>query len=261
MARNTLTKSNTLKKLLPTLLLVTPPGLASAASATGPGFTIAPYGWLAGLDGTIGVPGEDTGPSPIERIDFEVSDDMETVGFMFYGEWRGERWMAFFDSVWANVSQDAKAKLGRLFPASDVSAEIDGNIYEAALGYRLADWAQSSLTLYGGARYYDIEAIGKAKGGLLPAKFESSTTRKWTDGVAGGIWRYAFDDRWHGALKADYGIGESNTSWQAQASVGYAFSWGSIGGGWRHMALDYDSSVYRVDLDLRGPFLGAAFHF
>ena len=87
------------------------PALADTPGAV-PGFTLAPYGWLAGLDGTIGVPGDDfaPGPNPLDRVDFSVSDELETVGFMFYGEWRGERWMAFFDSVWANVSQDADAK-------------------------------------------------------------------------------------------------------------------------------------------------------
>ena len=46
------------------------------------------------------------------------------------------------------------------------SAEIDGNIYQLALGYRLVDWESASLTLYGGARYYDIEVLADAKGGI-----------------------------------------------------------------------------------------------
>ncbi len=237
------------------------PGLRAADTNDWGVFTIAPYGWLAGLDGTVGVPAEDTGPSFGNRIDFDVSDDLEAVGFMFYGEWRRERWMAFFDSVWANVSQDADVKLARGLPSSDTTAEVDGNIYELALGYRVLDQGRSSFTAYGGARYYDIEALAKATGGILPGKIESSATRKWTDGVIGGIWRYDFDGKWHGALQADYGVGESNTSWQGMARLGYAYSWGSIEGGWRHLALDYDSNVYRVDLALRGPFLGVAVQF
>jgi hypothetical protein len=239
--------------------------IQAAAPGSEPGFTLAPYGWLAGLDGTIGVPGNDFDPGDgsgiLDRVDFSVSEDLHTVGFMFYGEWRGERWMAFFDSVWANVSQEADIKLGRLLPASDSSAEIDANIYQLALGYRLADWEQSSLTVYGGARYYDIQASADLKGGILPMKIESSATRKWTDAVFGGRWRYRFGDRWHGWLQADYGVGDSNTTWQAFATLGYSFSWGSIETGWRYLALDYDSKVYRVDLAVSGPFLGAAIHF
>lgn len=238
------------------------PALADTPGAV-PGFTLAPYGWLAGLDGTIGVPGNDfaPGPNPLDRVDFSVSDELETVGFMFYGEWRGERWMAFFDSVWANVSQDADAKLASFLPASQTSAEIDGNIYQLALGYRLLDWESTSLTLYGGARYYDIEVLADAKGGILPGKIESSTTRKWTDAVFGGLYRLRLTENWHGTLKADYGFGDSNTTWQLFGTLGYGFSWGSIETGWRHLELDYDSSVYKVDLSLSGPFIGAAFNF
>lgn len=258
------------QNLFPVLALgaaITAASWTSAASAYTPGskegFTIAPYGWLAGLDGTIGVPGGDidTGPDLVDRIDFSVSDEMEAVGFMFYGEWRGERWMAFFDSVWANVSQDADAKLGSFFPSSETSAEIDGNIYQLAIGYRLVDWEQSSLTLYGGARHYDLEVQADAKGGVLPEKIESSTTRKWNDAVFGGLYRIRLTENWHGSVKADYGFGESNSSWQIFGTLGYSFSWGSIETGWRHLELDYDSNVYKINLSLRGPFIGAAFYF
>ncbi len=237
----------------------------AAAPGSEPGFTIAPYGWLAGLDGTVGVPASEIDPGGgigfLDRVDFEVSDELETIGFMFYGEWRGDRWMAFFDSVWANVSQDADIKLGRLLPASDATAEIDGNVYQLALGYRLVDWERSSLTLYGGARYYDLKVEGEAKGGILPSTIKSSTSRTWTDAVFGARWRYGFGEHWHGWLQADYGVGESKASWQAFATIGYEFSWGSIESGWRYLSLDYDSNVYRVDLSLSGPFLGAAFSF
>lgn len=240
------------------------PQAGAAAPGSEPGFTVAPYGWLAGIDGTLGVPGDGLEPDggfPLDRIDFSVSEELDTVGFMFYGEWRGERWMAFFDSVWANVSQDADFKLGRLLPASDARAEIDGNIYQLALGYRLLDWEQSSLTLYGGVRYYDLETKGTAKGGILPNKITSSATRSWTDAVIGARYRYRLTDRWHGWLQADYGSGDSDTSWQGFASLGYDIGWGSIETGWRYLKLDYSKNAYRVDLSLSGPYLGYSISF
>ena len=87
--------------------------------ATGwqPGFTLAPYGWLAGLDGTLGSSGDDLDGGGImfpPRFDVSTDEEWSEIGFMFYGEWRGERWTAFFDSVWANVSQDGDVKLGNL---------------------------------------------------------------------------------------------------------------------------------------------------
>src|SRR5210317_1406045 len=72
------------------------PDARTAPPGSEPGFTLAPYGWLAGLDGTIGVPASELDPGGgigfIDRVDFEVSDELEAIGFMFYGEWRGDRW-------------------------------------------------------------------------------------------------------------------------------------------------------------------------
>tara|TARA_R110002110_G_scaffold205066_7_gene417296 strand:- start:454657 stop:455502 length:846 start_codon:yes stop_codon:yes gene_type:complete len=242
------------------------PQLVGASPAgSQPGFTLAPYGWLAGLDGNVKVPGDDFDPgdgsSVFNRLNFELTEELDTVGFMFYGEWRGERWMAFFDSVWANVSQDADVKLGRLLPASQTSAAVDGNIYQLALGYRLIDWENASLTVFGGARYYDIETTVEASGGILPRKVEVSSNREWTDAVIGGRWRYNISQHWHTSVQLDYGYGESDLSWQAFATLGYGFSWGSIEGWWRHLALDYDSRLVSLDLGLTGPFLGASIRF
>jgi hypothetical protein len=246
-------------------------GIASTGSAAEratswqPGFTLAPYGWLAGLDGTIGSKSGDLddggGIGFPPRVDVSVSDELEEIGFMFYGEWRGERWTAFFDSVWANVSQNADLKLNRLLPSSDTTATFDGNVYQVGIGYRLYDWERSFLTVYGGGRYYDIEAKVEIKGGILPEKVQTSTTRSWTDAVFGGRWSFDFGKHWNGFLLADYGFGESRSVWQIFGTLGYEFSWGSIRGGYRYMNLDYDTATYKVNLSLSGPVLGAAFTF
>jgi hypothetical protein len=228
-----------------------------------PGWTLAPYGWLAGLDGTIGSKAPDTGGGPLlpPRLDVSVDDQLEQIGFMFFGEWRGDRWMAFVDTVWANVSQDADIKVSRLLPESDSEATIDGNIYQAAVGYRLLDWDRSYLVVYGGGRYYDLKAEVEAKGGVLPRKIETSTTRSWTDAMIGGRWSYGLGKNWTGFVLADYGVGQSNSTWQIFGNIGYNFSWGSVVGGYRYMNLDYDTSSYKINLSLSGPLLGVAISF
>lgn len=90
-------------------------------------------------------------------------------------------------------------------------------------------------------------------------KSSFSTPDAW-DSLAGER-RYRISDRWHGWLQADYGNGDSNASWQAFATLGYQLGWGSIETGWRYLSLDYETDVYRVDLSLSGPFIGASFTF
>ena len=149
------------------------------------GFTVAPYGWLAGFDGTVGVPSQDIDQAgalglPL-RLDVELNGELEEIGFMFYADWRGERWTVFFDSVWVNVTQAADVSIGQLLPDSVVKATIDGNIYTVAGGYRLKDWQASTLTVYAGPRYYDVEATVDAEGGQAGARgWPSTASSTWT---------------------------------------------------------------------------------
>jgi hypothetical protein len=247
-------------------VLMAPAMVQAEERVTGwePGFTLAPYGWLAGLDGTMGSSGDDLDGGGIvfpPRFDVSTDEEWSEIGFMFYGEWRGERWTAFFDSVWANVSQDGDVKLGNLLPSSNAEVTFDGNIYQIGLGYRLFDWERSFVTVYGGGRYYDIEAKLEAKGGILPNKIETSTTRSWSDAVFGARWSYDIGKHWHGTVLADYGFGDSESVWQIFGTLGYEFSWGSIVGGYRYMNLDYETDSFKINLALSGPVLGAAFTF
>ncbi len=163
--------------------------------------------------------------------------------------------------VWANVSQDGDVKLGNLLPSSDAEVTFDGNLYQLGVGYRLFDWDRSFITVYGGGRYYDVEAKIEAKGGILPNKIETSTTRSWSDAVFGARWSHDFGRRWNAFVLADYGFGDSESVWQIFGTVGYEFSWGSIVGGYRYMNLDYETDTYKINLSLSGPVLGASFTF
>jgi hypothetical protein len=227
-----------------------------------PGFTLAPYGWLAGLDGTAGSSGDDDDGIPLPpRFEVTTDEEWSEIGFMFYGAWRGERWTAFIDTVWANVSQEGDVKFDRLLPASDVEVSFDGNIYQLGIGYRILDWERSFVTVYGGGRYYDVDADVEASGGILPRKIKASSNLSWSDAVLGARWSHDFGQRWSVSVLADYGFGDSESAWQVFGSVGYAFSWGSILGGYRHMDLDYETSDTSIGLSLSGPFVGASFTF
>ena len=229
-----------------------------------PGFTLAPYGWLAGLDGTVESNTDEPDDGSITLPpQFEVSTDEEwsEIGFMFYGEWRGERWTAFFDSVWANVSQEADVKLGNRLPASEAEVTFDGNIYQIGIGYRVLDWDRSFVTLYGGGRYYDLETEIEASGGILPGKIGASSDLSWSDAVLGARWSHYIGHRWNVSVLSDYGFGDSESAWQVFGTISYAFGWGSILGGYRHMDLHYETSGSTINLSLSGPFIGASFSF
>jgi hypothetical protein len=106
-----------------------------------------------------------------------------------------------------------------------------------------------------------VEAEIEVSGGLLPGEITASDDLSWSDAVLGARWSHDIGQRWNVSVLADYGFGDSESAWQVFGKVGYAFSWGSILGGYRHMDLDYDTSNSTINLSLSGPFIGASFTF
>ena len=229
-----------------------------------PGFTIAPYVWLAGLDGTKGATGQDLdggGANLPPRLDASTDHQLSEIGFMLYSEWRGERWTAFFDYVWADVRQDGNLALGNVLTRSKADVTFDGHIYQVGVGYRLLGGDRSYVTVYGGGRLYNIESKIGASDGILPHKIAAATTRSWRDAVFGVRWYHDYGGRWSSYAAADYGFGDSESVWHVFANLGYSFSWGRIMGGYRYMNLDYETDTYKINVALKGPVLGAAFEF
>lgn len=250
---------------LPALLL---PALAIAEEPSPvwhEGFTITPYGWIAGIKGTAGTVSDDLdpggGPMLPPIVDVSLEGDLEVLGFMFNAKWQGERWTAMFDSVWASVSQDASVGILPILPNSDIRANIDANVYLLTAGYRVDNWNRSSLQVFAGLRHYDLEITIDAQNGLLPQPISTSVSGRWQDGVIGAQWSRAINENWSLSLTADVGWSESNTSSEWVASAAYTFSTWSVVGGIRFLSLDYEDAGYRADLELYGPMIGVAFRF
>lgn len=237
----------------------------AAAGQTGgwqPGVTFAPYVWLASLDGSKSAGtggGGDIGVPP--RLNVSTDHEWNTIGLMLYGEWRGERWTAFFDYVWADVRQDGNVGLDKLLLSSKADVDFNAHIYQAGLGYRVLGGDRSFVTVYGGGRIYDIDSRIEVKGGILPGKISASRTPNWQDAVFGMRWFHDFGGNWSSFIVADYGFGDSESVWQVYGNLGREFSWGRVMAGYRYMNLEYETGNYRIDMALKGPVLGFALVF
>ena len=232
--------------------------VAPAAQAA-PEWSVTPYLWAAGFDGTIGTAGGNSGLGDRVSVDFgSLSDNLELRGFMLNGNWRDGRWTAFGDWTYANVKSDAPTSVPNLY--GSVNGQVKGNIVQGNVGYDFGAGGPSHLDLYGGVRYYDLEVRMGLTGGALPG-VDLTGDAQWVDGVVGARWTTEFAPNWQGLVQADIGAGGSNLSWQAIGAVGYRFNWGSIVGGWRYLKVDYDDGPYVLDAALTGPFIGAPFRF
>lgn len=242
------------KLMIGALLGVLPAG-ALAQSAAPSGFTLTPYLWSAGFTGTIGA--SDGGG----RVDADFSglaDSMEISGFMLHADWRRDRWSVFGDGTTVKITSSAPSPLGPLY--AGVDGEIRGNILQAAVGYRVLGDAASGIDAFGGLRYYDIEVQLDLRPGLLAAR-SLGGSENWVDAIVGARWHGRFKRNWVAKVYGDIGAGGSDATWQAAASIGYEFRWGSLLAGWRHLVADYDNNGIRIDAALSGPLLGASFRF
>ena len=66
---------------------------------------------------------------------------------------------------------------------------------------------------------------------------------------------------WYFPYYADIGAGDSEITWQLYAGVGYAFKWGDIKLGYRHLHYDQGKDKLIQDMKFKGPLLGVSFRF
>lgn len=137
--------------LSPLLAKAGPPSPPDQAATIAPTvdpweITLTPYGWLAGIDGEMGMKGYTAETSvPFEDIlknlDFVAAATLEV---------RKGRWGGWIDGMYLKVSTDAETP-GPLLNSLGVG--VEQVLAEAALFYRIWQGDRSYLDVYAGARY------------------------------------------------------------------------------------------------------------
>jgi hypothetical protein len=264
--------------------------LAAPASAQGPAagggwtFTLEPYLWLAGADGTLkyNLPDGGGGGGVGANVGLSVND--LSFAFMLTGEARKRDWCVFGDFVTLNMDSNASEVTSVDFagPGGQVEATVSvdagggtsltGMEWELAAGYTVARGNASSLDLIAGVRYLTIEAetawhldaeiIGPGPGQVFQRSGSVSKRVDLWDGVVGlrGALGLGGGD-WSIPFLVDVGTGSSELTWQAVAGLAYRFGWGDLHLAYRY--LSYDSNVDKLlqNVTFSGPGLGARFRW
>lgn len=238
------------------LLMLSFAALAAPAVAQQAQWRVTPYAWLAGFKGDVGLQGDAAGLSG--RTDVDPGYDLKTVGAMLHLDYRSGRVSAFGDWTYANVKGDSPTPLAALYAGTDV--KVRGNIVEANVGYDMLATPDAAVDVFGGVRYYDLNVDLGLREGVLPGTVISGS-KTWADGIIGVRGTTRFADNWEAIASADIGGGGSDLAWQLYAGIGYRASWGTVLAGWRHLHVNYESSSYKLDGALTGPFIGASFQF
>jgi hypothetical protein len=235
---------------------------------TGWEFIVAPYFWMAGLEGDVGAKGITT------HINYSFSDifaHLDYGGEVHMEGWKG-RWGLFFDATYLKLSGDEDGISRALGP---VSVDVDMGEWLVEFGglYRLARWPLGkdegrvlSLEALGGGRYWDLSARMDATAPLAGLGLRVDKSKDWVDPIIGARLRADLTKKLSFALRGDiggFGVG-SDFTWNASAIFGYHFSpLLSTWLGYRALGVDYESgsgtSKFTFDVTMYGPIVGVSF--
>ena len=228
---------------------------SSSASDDGWHFDAAPYVWVPGVNGTVGVGGHEA------SVHVTGSDMLSNFngGLAAYVLARKGRFVMPLDFTWAKVATTKGVPLND-FGVYDVRAELDQVIFTPKVGYRIIDGEHFKVDALIGLRYWH-EGPSLT---LRPQDQTFSHGANWVDGLGGGdfriyftpkVWILASGDAGGGGAALDYqGVGTLN--FQPKPLFGFFV-------GWRYTDVNYvgNNPPFVYDLAQSGPMFGLNMQF
>lgn len=248
---------------------------ATASGASGWEFSVAPYLWGAGLNGTLSTDGLET------DIDVSFSDIWDALDAGVLGSFEARRGRLSLASnlVYLKLSTDVSNPVSPLLPIAPPGSFEADTVTQSLLVEGLAGWEVLSeplagasdprrvaLDLRGGFRtwWLDSDVDVKLEPGVPLGPFSRSVDESddWIDFVLGLRASANVTEKLTLAVFGDYGgfdIGSSShRTWSVAATISYRITehW-DLGVGWRTLEIDRDIA----DVTMEGPLVGGRYHF
>ncbi len=221
---------------------------------------LAIYGWLPTFDGTLtySLPGGGSTES-----DASVIDELDGV-FMGAYELRKDKFSFLVDVIYLGMSgeETIAEDIGQGRLATTVAEEFDAWILSFYGGYNVIDTGSATLDIIAGMRYFslDVDASISFPNNSLPT-IPLSPSFEVYDALIGVKGSFDINKNWYVPYIFDIGAGDTDLTWQAQASIGYRFDWGDVLATYRYLHYEKDDLRLVEDFDLYGPKIGVLFHF
>jgi len=231
------------------------PAAAQAPPADGWKFTVAPYLFGAGMNGTTAIKGQEL------TVDASFSDILDHLKFGAMGlvVARKGNWGFGGDAIWMSLGANGTSP-GPV--AITGSADLNQGAFSF---YGLRRLAPVADLMFGG-RVNTLQADLRFDG---PGQRSADGSKTWFDPIVGlQLHTPESGKRWHAQVYTEiggFGVGSTFT-WQVFPTFGVNLAkWVSIDFGYRWLAIDYTSgdgaTLFKYDLVLQGPVLGFAFKF
>lgn len=219
-------------------------------------FTVAPYFWMAGLDGRMAQFG-----SPVVDIHQSFSDILHDFdfGLMAISEARKGRFTIFNDLQYSRVSSEATTPFGVLASTVQVKSETFSGLLGTS--YSVIEDDAGRLEVAVGARLWSVDTRLSFSGGPLDGvSFSDGDT--WIDGLVGLRGNVNLTPNLYLTGWGLVGAGEADLDWDVAASFGYRVN-DSISAllGYRALGVDYSNDGFVFDVIQHGPVLGMVVRF
>ena len=227
-------------------------------------FVLAPYAWLMGLSGTVGVRGAQV------NVDASFADLAKYLNFgaMLHAD------VLYRDTV-GLLGEINYAVLGDQVSGKRVSLDGQMSLFlsDIAAYYRLGTFSlgkdggcPASFDLLAGARIWSLAMRLKTESPLNERNVFKQTS--WVDPIVGARAMFHLTDKWLLDFRGGVGgFGASSAfTWDAMGLVGYTF-WehGTVLLGYRAVGVTHDQgsgkNFFKFDATLNGPVLALAFTF
>ncbi len=226
-------------------------------------WSVTPYLWATKTTYDLKADG-----SPVDAgtINFgELMDELETSFQIAIEAGRSEgHWSMLADITYIETSDDETVDVPQVG-----TIRVDRESEQIHADLAVAYWpggVESGLSILAGIRYTDLDDINQFRlvEPDIGEPLEARADRDFTDALLGVRYHFDVGERWQLFTKADYGFGDSEGIFQAQAVVRYAVGKGRRNGimvGYRYKESEFDDSGLEEDYDYKGPLLGFNFRF
>ena len=220
-------------------------------------FSLTPYGWLTGINGTLA-----TANIPAVDVSAGFGDLLDHLDFAIAGAFEARRgpWSGVLDGSYVELSTTATLPTPG-YTGAGVTAKT--SFVNGALGYRVTSPEAVPVEVLAGARLWDVSQELVLRGDGRP-DLGASAGGTWVDPIVGARLRPEFGDHWFGRFLGDVGGfgAASDLTWQLYGAAGYRFSdLFALSLGYRYLAVDYSSGGFVYDVNQQGALLGFGLSF
>lgn len=235
-------------RVLSSALLPIALGIIQPASAKDWTFEVAPYLWVAGVDGDISIKTREYNLS----ADFDdILDQTKFGGSLIFAANRG-RWVNFAQIDYLALEND-DVQIRRF--REEAKLENDSLLLTAATGYRLPVGERHNVDVMIGLRYAGLDIEMKDRLG------STSSNRDIYDGIVMLRPNFRLGDNWTLMPSFSVGTGDSDLTWEVFPEIIYQPGNWKFRIGYRNLNYEHEEGSDEIDFSMRGALLGVGFVF